>query len=364
MKTKVHMNTMLDVTSVGANLTPEQQEATLADLTFFLDHYGSTRAVRAKLKEQQREVQRLVDRLQQLLNGEDPREDEQRAAANGESVIDHVGDVDETMADVDFFLRVYGSTQAVRHELSVQKNKIEGLNKTIIKFQKHQELQDENVCETQELNGASGKSDLGEENNVQMELVQNESTGEENAGKGDCERGDKQAKASAEVPRQPRTDSIRESPPPRRSSRTCRHRNCNKLIQARGLCYAHGGYNICKVDNCDLRAANRKFCRFHGGVTQCKMSKCEKLSFSSGKGFCYRHAREQGIGVNHARENNSPQEEKNDDSGTGVIGSRTHNEFQAQSLDNGGDIHASNRTKPVYPIQVVDGMSYAKFQSV
>ncbi|KAF4128336.1 hypothetical protein GN958_ATG22414 [Phytophthora infestans] len=50
---------MLDVTAVGSNLTPEQQEETLSDLAYLLDEFGSTRAVRVKLSEQQREIQRL-----------------------------------------------------------------------------------------------------------------------------------------------------------------------------------------------------------------------------------------------------------------------------------------------------------------
>ncbi|KAL3658182.1 hypothetical protein V7S43_016812 [Phytophthora oleae] len=464
---------MLDVTSVGANLTVEQREAILADLTFFLDNYGSTRAVRAKLKEQQREIQRLIDRLQQLLNGcggKDSREDERQAAANEELFDDDVGDADETMADVDFFLRVYGSTHAVRQELSVQRNKIEVLNKAIVNFQKQPELQDENVCETQEFNGASGNNDLGGENDVQMESAgvvtqdiekhadessQSRSVDcrrlshstcnegpseycavhrrvaaasrhggarEEEAGSGGhCDHGDmqtkvvpiqsqKELKASADSKETPhefvgfvvhpvwllsmdttayqqvrstlavipnafssnhnsklrepttshvestedsstaakQTDSIRETPSsPRSSSQKCRHRDCNKLTQAHGLCYAHGGYNICKVDDCERRATARKLCRYHGGGTQCKMSECEKLGYSTWKGYCYRHAREQGILVNHAKESNVPQVEKSDGSGNGVIDSQTQakpdSEIPTQSLDNDGDIHTSNR---------------------
>ncbi|KAK1942977.1 hypothetical protein P3T76_005614 [Phytophthora citrophthora] len=103
------MRTILDVTSVGTNLTPEQQEATLADLAFFLDNYGSTRAVRAKLKKQKREIQRLIDCLRKLLNGEDPGESERRAADSG-GLEEHACDVNETMVDLDFFpqsLRLY-----------------------------------------------------------------------------------------------------------------------------------------------------------------------------------------------------------------------------------------------------------------
>ncbi|ETI42662.1 hypothetical protein F443_12219 [Phytophthora nicotianae P1569] len=70
---------MLDVTTVGSELAPAQQDSTLADLLFFLDQFGSTRAVRIKLHEQQ-------------------KDDEHVAHAVG-----------ETTTDLDFFIKTYGS---------------------------------------------------------------------------------------------------------------------------------------------------------------------------------------------------------------------------------------------------------------
>ncbi|KAG6943297.1 hypothetical protein JG688_00017671, partial [Phytophthora aleatoria] len=99
---------MLDVTAVGSNLTPEQQEATMADLAFFLDEFGSTRAVRVKLHEQQRDIQRLGSQVQRLVNGRGGEED--KNGTNDEEIAvernqNDLNDVDEIMADVDFFLR-------------------------------------------------------------------------------------------------------------------------------------------------------------------------------------------------------------------------------------------------------------------
>ncbi|KAK1940528.1 hypothetical protein P3T76_007979 [Phytophthora citrophthora] len=478
---------MLDVTSVGANLSPEQQEATLADLTFFLDSYGSTHAVRFKLKAQQREIQRLMDQLQQLLNGregEELRDDERQVATNGELFEDDMGGVDETMVDVDFFLRVYGSTQAVRQELSSQRNKIEILSKTIANFEKQQEQQDVNVSETQGCKGVGGNSDFGEENEVQVEsagvvtqeskehandssqsrsvdcrrlshvtcrtlgcmkwvkrngdtseyctvhrgvttasqdgsLVQNESAREEESSRGGrCDHDDSQTKVipvqspkeltaadSKETPhefmgfvahpvwllnvntvayyqklrssltaipstsssnqnselREPttshvestgnsstatkQTNSVRENWP---SPRVCRHPECNKNAQVHGLCCAHGGYNICKVDGCDRRVISRKLCRYHGGCPRCKMSGCEKITSSIGKGYCYRHAREQGI---LGKQSNRSRVEKTGDSGNRVVESQMQakpdRDLQAQFfknfLDNGENVPISNR---------------------
>ncbi|ETL89304.1 hypothetical protein L917_11707 [Phytophthora nicotianae] len=62
---------MLDVTTVGSELAPAQQDSTLADLLFFLDQFGSTRAVRIKLHEQQSEIRRLERQVERLMHNED-----------------------------------------------------------------------------------------------------------------------------------------------------------------------------------------------------------------------------------------------------------------------------------------------------
>ncbi|KUF89831.1 hypothetical protein AM587_10013148 [Phytophthora nicotianae] len=457
---------MLDVKAVGANLTPEQQEATLADLNFFLDEFGSTRAVRVKLQEQQRDIQRLGGQVRRLVNGRgedehDKRDDEITVESNQSDP----NGVDEIMADVDFFLRAYGSTRAVRHELYAQRQKLANLQSTIRYFQKRQGLNENNV----ETGGSRGTKarDLGENDDKvgstsAATLVQKVSKNEQQnkdgvankypqgvksstfrhrashvtckvvgcmkwvmrdgdlneycvhhrtafASTDDCPMQDekvkknlgskaengresgaaekterekrdvvlkeaqngkaekeqhvdadccvrpfsthedisvsgliaayyKQLKSALTVDSKPsgvnsigNSDScdVTKSQPQlkdssmvikqaenvddgkadvhtsaseasslRPSSRTCRHQGCTKNSQAHGLCWAHGGYYICKVDGCTLRAISRKLCRNHGGGTRCRFSDCDKMIFSYGKGYCYRHARDQGIEVN------------------------------------------------------------------
>ncbi|KAF4034964.1 hypothetical protein GN244_ATG13079 [Phytophthora infestans] len=443
---------MLDVTAVGSNLTPEQQEETLSDLAYLLDEFGSTRAVRVKLSEQQREIQRLGGRL---LNGRGVEEDEKNSTNEEIAVKKNQGgpnDVDEIMADVDFFLRVYGSTHAVRQELCTQKQRLADLRSAIRFFQKLQDgpATTENFCSTK-----TGKSDEMKVNcttsatlvqQVAEKEQQNESItmfqhtqsatgrrrpshvtckfvgcmkwvmrhGESSdeycaqhlaalASRDDCtdtsmqdeksvrneedggHKGDvtlekkkrdnvpmkpksgrletflhrgganddicvsgmiaayynqlkkpqtgvcgaskppgassssdgshcvelsssqlkstkvsfmtKQTKVIASIKTDMRT-ALQEPSSTRRSSHRCSHPGCTKNIQAHGLCWAHGGYYICKVDGCTRRAASRKLCRNHGGGTRCKLAECDSFSVSYGKGYCYRHAREQGLGVN------------------------------------------------------------------
>ncbi|ETK82750.1 hypothetical protein F441_12188 [Phytophthora nicotianae CJ01A1] len=83
----------------------------------------------------------------------------------------------------------------------------------------------------------------------------------------------------------------------RKEKSCCRVLGCSTRATVRGLCYAHGGYYICKTEGCTKRAISRHLCRFHGGGTKCKSDGCEKLGLPTGKGFCYKHARENGIQV-------------------------------------------------------------------
>ncbi|KAG6621348.1 Phosducin protein 3 [Phytophthora cinnamomi] len=132
---------MLDPTTVGANLTPAQQEETVADLAFFLDEFGSTRAVCAKLQEQERDIQQLQQQVWRLLGRRSDRNAQQQheTAANyskmGVDVIKNWEKdpelVDDIMESVDFFLRAYGSTRAVRNRLQSQSHLIAGLKCTV-----------------------------------------------------------------------------------------------------------------------------------------------------------------------------------------------------------------------------------------
>ncbi|KAL4147309.1 hypothetical protein PRNP1_011065 [Phytophthora ramorum] len=121
---------MLDVTKVGADLPPAQQDETLSDLAFFLDAFGSTRAVRVKLQEQERDVRRFGGQLRRLMNLRDESSLEHGEIAINDNENTAHG-VDATMEDLDFFLRTFGSTRAVRTKLETQRCCIVGLQRTV-----------------------------------------------------------------------------------------------------------------------------------------------------------------------------------------------------------------------------------------
>jgi len=122
---------MLDVTAVGSDLTPEQQDETIADLAFFLDEFGSTQAVRVTLQEQKSAVQRL--RSVQSLPVDEISQEDEKDRIDDEMAISTIagGDVDQTMADLDFFLDTFGSTRAVWEKLQSQKLEITKLQSAI-----------------------------------------------------------------------------------------------------------------------------------------------------------------------------------------------------------------------------------------
>ncbi|KAE8879818.1 hypothetical protein PF005_g26152 [Phytophthora fragariae] len=131
---------MLDVTTVGSDLTPVQQAETIADLAAFLDEFGSTRAVRIKLQEQEGDIARLRRHVKRFLafRAEDENaQDEPEKDANVGEIVENNAiettekDVDETMVDLDFFLKTYKSTRAVREKLATQRQRIEKLHRTI-----------------------------------------------------------------------------------------------------------------------------------------------------------------------------------------------------------------------------------------
>ncbi|GMF64781.1 unnamed protein product [Phytophthora lilii] len=115
----------MDLAAVGAGLTPAQRDATVADVAWLLDRFGSTRAAREQLQTRGRRIRRLERQVLRLLtSGAALAETEERE----EAVAPGVGGVDETMADVAFFLREFGSTRAVRVELRRQENGSRGCN--------------------------------------------------------------------------------------------------------------------------------------------------------------------------------------------------------------------------------------------
>ncbi|KAG7391381.1 hypothetical protein PHYPSEUDO_004916 [Phytophthora pseudosyringae] len=133
---------MLDVKAVGSNLTPAQQEETLVDLRFFLDVFGSTSAVRSKLLVQESAIKRLGGQVRHLLDHRDnkfPQEVEENHTQPPDSSIKNDEDVDEIMADIDFFLRTFGSTRAAREKLEGQRQEIVGLRRTLQSLEERQE---------------------------------------------------------------------------------------------------------------------------------------------------------------------------------------------------------------------------------
>ncbi|KAL3658183.1 hypothetical protein V7S43_016813 [Phytophthora oleae] len=110
------------------------KDQTIEDLAFFLDEYGPTHAVRAKLEEQGREIRRLrghVKQLLLLLSGRTPSrewQEEERISTTGEENEQSVAGI---MTDLDFFFRKFGSTRAVRLTLENQKHQIVSLKNTL-----------------------------------------------------------------------------------------------------------------------------------------------------------------------------------------------------------------------------------------
>jgi len=138
---------MQDVKAVGSALTPAQQEEVLEDLTFFLDEFGSTRAVRVKLQAQERAIARLERQLRHLLGRQredehNSHQEEKKRSTNEESAAAEEEDVDITMRDLDFFIKTFGSTRAVREKLQSREKEIWSLQRLVEWLEQHQELLD------------------------------------------------------------------------------------------------------------------------------------------------------------------------------------------------------------------------------
>ncbi|KAG3109598.1 hypothetical protein PI124_g11359 [Phytophthora idaei] len=126
---------MLDVKTVGSDLTPAQQDEILIDLSYFLDQFGSTRAVRTKLQEQEGAIKRLRRQAQHFVNRRTDKDGEEEHSNNQDNP-PHCCEVamdvvDETMTNLDFFLRTIGSTRAVRAKLASQRQEIADLERTV-----------------------------------------------------------------------------------------------------------------------------------------------------------------------------------------------------------------------------------------
>lgn len=163
---------MLDVTSVGSDLTPAQLEETLSDLAFFLDTFGSTRAVRAKLRAQESDIKRLdrkvlLPRDKNLHQSEEEEKEEEREEREEQQREGQAQEgVDETMVDVDFFLRTFGSTRAVREKLEAQSQRIVGLQHTAKWLQERWKPTEESCDDSRDVEylgtGPASKADITE----------------------------------------------------------------------------------------------------------------------------------------------------------------------------------------------------------
>ncbi|KAE9292360.1 hypothetical protein PF008_g25088 [Phytophthora fragariae] len=180
---------MLDVTTVGSDLTPVQQAETIADLAAFLDEFGSTRAVRIKLQEQEGDIARLRRHVQRFLafRAEDENaQDEPEKDANVGEIVENNAiettekDVDETMVDLDFFLKTYKSTRAVREKLATQRQRIEKLHRTIHSLEKQRQRRNDDYVEYVGTVAASAKANnrLGGEDNAEARRINKIDTGE------------------------------------------------------------------------------------------------------------------------------------------------------------------------------------------
>ncbi|KAG7391378.1 hypothetical protein PHYPSEUDO_004913 [Phytophthora pseudosyringae] len=151
---------MHDVSVVGVGLTPAQQDATMADLVFFLEEFGSTRAVRVELQAQEREIKRFESQIRRFLGRQgdilSSEETDKDRINSSKDRVNTEESVDETMADLDFFLQRFGSTRAVRSQLESQRKELVGLKRTVKWFLERQTM-------PRESGGSGGVEYLGTE---------------------------------------------------------------------------------------------------------------------------------------------------------------------------------------------------------
>ncbi|KAG2917048.1 hypothetical protein PC115_g10831 [Phytophthora cactorum] len=69
----------------------------------------------------------------------------------------------------------------------------------------------------------------------------------------------------------------------------CQGPKCRKLAQSRGLCVAHGGGRRCGFEDCNKLAQYKGLCLSHGGGRRCGVTGCQK--FVQIRGCCKAHAK-------------------------------------------------------------------------
>ena len=77
---------------------------------------------------------------------------------------------------------------------------------------------------------------------------------------------------------------------PRRETKTCAHKLCEKIAPIGSYCSKHGGRRICQVDGCSRVDRGRGLCGSHGGGRRCKVEGCDKASRKHG--MCSTHLRQ------------------------------------------------------------------------
>lgn len=274
---------MPDMCTVESELTPEQLHATIEDVKYFLDDFGSTRAVRRTLLEQKSDIRQLKCTIKRLT--EQPSEFVGDYDSNGARLDDvyHNDEcaVDCIMTDVQFFMETYGSTSNVRQLLASQRKEVIGLQRTVRFLEEHNwRRRQDKVVERNVVQGTfipPRRTDLRK--TVALELLRGDATMESGGGQD-------------EIATTSNTSDNDSSRPSAYTKGLCSYPGCTRQMQFNRLCCRHGGYRMCKFPYCGRRAISRFLCRQHGGGNaQCKILGCEHAASSNG--VCSRHAIDQ-----------------------------------------------------------------------
>lgn len=283
---------MLDVRSVGADLTPEQLDETMADVSYFLDEFGSTGAARRKLLEQRRDVRQLKNVVARRL-GKTPEPvapEEPRDLVDVDAPSD---EVDRIMTDVQFFLDTFGSTRHARELLEKQRKEIVGLQRTVRflderdRKRRRDELPGDTFVFGKTNEGGIAREPHTADDNNDMEGGQTSDDGIDSVA-AESSKVVRRKLVEAEPNATPATEkSLGESfIRPQRNTQTaydktasslavgtaqrphqkprCTRDNCTSQAQYRGLCYRHGGFRMCAARTCARKAVSGGFCRLHG----------------------------------------------------------------------------------------------------
>ncbi|RLN51656.1 hypothetical protein BBJ29_003270 [Phytophthora kernoviae] len=102
-------------------LTSADLEEIKEDIHFFLDEFGSTGAVRRKLQAQLKEIERLGFTVRRLQGRRDKAQEPKDENTEESEEKDAMDEVDRIQADVEFFLKAFGSTRVSDEKFSLVK---------------------------------------------------------------------------------------------------------------------------------------------------------------------------------------------------------------------------------------------------